>query len=66
MIVAALLQSSSLPPGTYQRSGQLTAPNGTVVYYSSFTVNQDGSITYNLTGGGRFTLPKLSPINTGN
>ena len=61
LIIAALLQTGGQAPGTYQQSGQFTAPGGRVVLYDSYTVNSNGTITYNLTGGGSFTTPVARP-----
>ena len=66
LVIAFLLQAGSLPPGTYEQSGSFTTSGGQVVTYTSFTVNTNGTITYNLSGGGRFTTPRLRPGDTRN
>jgi hypothetical protein len=48
------------PVCTVQGSGYFTPAGGSTLYYSSQTVNSNGSTTLNLTGGGTYVTPPIT------
>ena len=63
LIIAALLQAGVPAPGTYEYPGRVVTPSGRVLSYDSYTINEDGSVTYHLTGGGDYTtFPRQAPV----